>query len=95
MYENAHRPGVAARELAADLGLDRGYLSRILKRFAAKRLVRTLLSPLDATRRHSFGHDLVRETWELSLAADASMPAVPAEHCARCSRSAPALRLIE
>ena len=33
MYEIAHRPGVMAAQLADELGLDRGYLSRILKGF--------------------------------------------------------------
>jgi DNA-binding MarR family transcriptional regulator/GNAT superfamily N-acetyltransferase len=88
LYEIAHRPGVTAAELARELGLDRGYLSRILKGFAARRLltrsavasdgrqrrlrltaagrrefaplergsqaqVRSMLAPLDASRRRA------------------------------------------
>jgi len=52
MYEIAHRPGVLAAALADELGLDRGYLSRILKGFEAKRLLARTASAADARRRH-------------------------------------------
>jgi DNA-binding MarR family transcriptional regulator/N-acetylglutamate synthase-like GNAT family acetyltransferase len=52
MYEIAHRSGVTAGELADDLGLDRGYLSRILKRFEAKKLIAREPSADDARRHH-------------------------------------------
>ena len=52
LYEIAHHPGVTASELAAGLGLDRGYLSRILKRFTAKRLLARAAAGADARRQH-------------------------------------------
>src|SRR5256886_7553906 len=51
MYEIAHRPGITAGELGAELGLDRGYLSRILKGFAAQRLLARATLAADARRR--------------------------------------------
>jgi DNA-binding MarR family transcriptional regulator/GNAT superfamily N-acetyltransferase len=52
MYELAHRRGVGAAELAADLDLDRGYLSRLLKRFERAGVLRRTLSVNDARRWH-------------------------------------------
>jgi len=52
MYELANREGITAAELAGDLSLDRGYLSRILKRFQAKKLVARQASREDARRQH-------------------------------------------
>lgn len=51
MYEIAHRPGLSAGQLADELGLDRGYLSRILRGFAARRLLSRARSHADARRR--------------------------------------------
>jgi len=52
MYELAHREGVTAAELADDLDLDRGYLSRLLKRFEAKKLLARTASREDGRRQH-------------------------------------------
>jgi DNA-binding MarR family transcriptional regulator/GNAT superfamily N-acetyltransferase len=52
MYEIAQRPGVMAAELAATLGLDRGYLSRILRGFEARRLLARTAHSVDARRQH-------------------------------------------
>jgi len=52
MYEIAHRSGVTAAELADELDLDRGYLSRLLKGFATKKLLAKAASPDDGRRQH-------------------------------------------
>ncbi|MEA2928350.1 MAG: hypothetical protein QOG38_778 [Hyphomicrobiales bacterium] len=50
LYELAHREPTTATALAADLDLDAGYLSRILRRFGEKGLVAKKRAPSDARR---------------------------------------------
>lgn len=50
LYELAQRDGATAGELAAALGLDPGYLSRILRRFESKALLRRVRSAADGRR---------------------------------------------
>ena len=52
LYELARRPGVTASELAEDLGLDAGYLSRILRGFGARGLVDRTRSEADGRQSH-------------------------------------------
>jgi DNA-binding MarR family transcriptional regulator/GNAT superfamily N-acetyltransferase len=52
MYEIAHRSGVTAGELADELDLDRGYLSRMLKGFETKKLLARTPAAEDGRRQH-------------------------------------------
>jgi DNA-binding MarR family transcriptional regulator len=50
MYELAHRERATATELAGELGLDGGYLSRILRDFRKRGLIAKESSPTDRRR---------------------------------------------
>jgi len=52
LYELAHRPNITAAELCQELGLDRGYLSRMLQSFEKQEWIKATPSPAD--RRRSF-----------------------------------------
>jgi DNA-binding MarR family transcriptional regulator/GNAT superfamily N-acetyltransferase len=52
MYEIAHRRDVTAGELADDLDLDRGYLSRLLKGFETRKFLARTPSAEDGRRQH-------------------------------------------
>lgn len=51
LYELANHGGTTASEMARELEIDLGYMSRLIKKFERRRLIRRTRSPADA-RRH-------------------------------------------
>jgi DNA-binding MarR family transcriptional regulator/GNAT superfamily N-acetyltransferase len=64
IYELAQREGVAAAELAKELGLDAGYLSRILRGFEERGLIRRTPSETDGRQSIVALTDSGREAFE-------------------------------
>lgn len=52
LYELAHRPGITASVLAQELHLDGGYLSRLLKGFGSRKLLRRTRAAGDGRQQH-------------------------------------------
>lgn len=50
LYEIAHRKNITAKDLCLDLGLDRGYVSRMLQSFEKHGWIKTVPSPDDRRR---------------------------------------------
>src|SRR5829696_2462502 len=71
LYELAHRDGVTPGDLARDLRLDSGYLSRLLRSLEERVLVQRRTSPSDGRRSLLALTDLGRETF-VGLDAHAS-----------------------
>ncbi len=64
LYELAQRPGATASELARELTLDAGYLSRILRKFDARGLLDRHKSARDARESHLRLSDAGQQTFE-------------------------------
>jgi DNA-binding MarR family transcriptional regulator/N-acetylglutamate synthase-like GNAT family acetyltransferase len=92
LYELAHRETPTAKDLAAALGLDAGYLSRMLQRFKRLRLVTQQASATDARHRLLALTTRGRQTFrDLDAKADREVQAMlarlPAEERARIAHA--------
>jgi len=82
LFELAHKNGLTATALASALGLDAGYLSRILKKFESRELLQRTPSADDARQSHlkltvagrNTFKPLDRAARELAIAALAPLP---------------------
>ena len=88
LYELAHQNGLLATELAQSLGLDQGYLSRIISRFTQRGLIERTTSPIDARRAHLQLTDAGRTAFATldnrqEAAVDTALAALGADGCAR------------
>jgi DNA-binding MarR family transcriptional regulator/GNAT superfamily N-acetyltransferase len=64
LYELAHRENVTASDLKRDLGLDEGYLSRLLKKFESAGMLERSSSPRDGRQSHLSLSDDGRKIFE-------------------------------
>lgn len=64
LYEIAQRPGLTATEIARELKLDSGYLSRLLNGFERRRLITRSASPSDARQSLLQLSSTGRTVWE-------------------------------
>lgn len=77
LYELAHRGEATATEVAGALGMDAGYLSRILKKFETGRLIRRRQAPDDGRRAHLVLAEKGRQAFlELNALSDRQVEAV-------------------
>lgn len=77
LYELAHRGETTASDIAGALGLDAAYLSRILKKFESRRLIRRRPAPDDGRRAQLTLADKGRKAFlELNALSDQQVEAI-------------------
>lgn len=101
LYELAHRDQPTASELARDMRLDAGYLSRILRRFESKHWLQRVPSPEDARQSllklTQAGHDVFAPLQQKSRdeASELLAPLAPAERDRLMAAMADVQRLLD